>query len=217
MTSINSIRKYAPSDRNRIFEIGADTAFFGDPIEAYLEDRFIFLDAFYAYYTDLEPSGSWVACSGEKVVGFLTGCLNTKRYQQDLLLVIAPKVLKKLFLGKYKIGKRSLSYFLGLSHELFPANKYKINYFTYPAHFHINVGKKSRGNGLGSELIACFLSQLENARVPGVYLLTTSENKIACKLYEKMGFNLLWSKSDHFWTHFLGREVLGLCYGRIIN
>lgn len=217
MSPTFSIRKYAPSDRNRIFEIGADTAFFGDPIEAYLEDRFIFLDAFYAYYTDYEPSGSWVACCDEQVVGFLTGCLNTKKYQRDVLTTIAPKVLKKLLLRKYKIGKRSLSYFWGLTPEIFDASKYKINYNTYPAHLHINIDKNSRGNGLGRELLVHYLSQLVDARVPGVHLLTTSENKIACKLYEKMGFYLLWSKPDHFWTDFLDRDVFDLCYGRLIN
>lgn len=214
---IYSIRKYAPSDRNRIFEIGANTAFFGDPFEAYLDDRLIFVDAFYTYYTDLEPSGSWVACSDEKVVGFLTGCLNTRRYQRDLLRVIAPKVIKNLFLGKYKIGKRSLSYFGVVSNELFHANKYIIDYDIYPAHLHINIEKSSRGNGLGHELIGQFLNQLSTAKVSGVHLLTTSENKIARKLYEKMDFHLVWRKPNHFWTHFLGYEVVDLCYGRLVN
>jgi hypothetical protein len=49
------IRPYQPKDRESVFRIAADTAFFGAPIEAYMEDRNVFLDAFYAYYTDLEP------------------------------------------------------------------------------------------------------------------------------------------------------------------
>jgi hypothetical protein len=57
-------------DRESVFRIGADTTFFGDPIEAYLEDRNAFLDAFYAYYSDLEPEHTWVACADEAVVVF---------------------------------------------------------------------------------------------------------------------------------------------------
>jgi hypothetical protein len=57
------IRPYQPKDRESVFRIAADTAFFGAPIEAYMEDRNVFLDAFYAYYIDLEPEHAWVACS----------------------------------------------------------------------------------------------------------------------------------------------------------
>ena len=35
-----------------------------------MEDRNVFLDAFYAYYTDLEPEHAWVACADAAVVGF---------------------------------------------------------------------------------------------------------------------------------------------------
>lgn len=74
------IRPYRSSDRSRLFQIGADTTYFGDPIEVYLDDRQIFLDAFYSYYTDLEPGYSWVATSEGEVIGFLAGCVNTRKY-----------------------------------------------------------------------------------------------------------------------------------------
>lgn len=40
------IRPYYPNDRDALFRIAGDTAFFGNPIEAYMEDRRLFLDAF---------------------------------------------------------------------------------------------------------------------------------------------------------------------------
>jgi hypothetical protein len=76
------IRSYQSSDRQAVFRIGGDTAFFGAHIEAYMEDRNIFLDAFYAYYVDLEPDHTRVACSDGEVVGFLTGCVDTRQYHQ---------------------------------------------------------------------------------------------------------------------------------------
>jgi hypothetical protein len=59
------IRPYQPADRQAVFRIGADTAFFGAPIEVCLEDRNLFLDAFYACYTDLEASwpAAWIPAS----------------------------------------------------------------------------------------------------------------------------------------------------------
>ena len=56
--------------------IAADTAYFGDPIEAYMEDRNVFLDAFYAYYTDLAQEHAWAACAQDVVVGFLMGSVD---------------------------------------------------------------------------------------------------------------------------------------------
>ena len=44
------VRPYQPEDREAVLRLGADTAFFGAPIEACMEDRNIFLDAFYVYY-----------------------------------------------------------------------------------------------------------------------------------------------------------------------
>ncbi len=78
------IRPYKPADRQAVFRIGGDTAFFGAPIEAYMEDRTAFLDAFYAYYTDLEPEHTWVAAANEEVVGFLTGCVDTRVHDRKI-------------------------------------------------------------------------------------------------------------------------------------
>jgi len=74
-----SIRLYQAGDRPALRQIAADTAFFGQPIEALMEDRRLFLDSFYRYYTDVEPEHAWVACAGGQVAGFLTGRL-TWRY-----------------------------------------------------------------------------------------------------------------------------------------
>ena len=78
-TTTLSIRPYQKQDRAGLMKIAADTAFFGEPIEKYMEDRRIFLDSFYAYYTDYEPEHCWVALDNQLVVGFLTGCANTTR------------------------------------------------------------------------------------------------------------------------------------------
>jgi ribosomal protein S18 acetylase RimI-like enzyme len=40
-------------------------------------------------------------------------------------------------------------------------------------------------------LIKIFLEYLNVQHVPGIHLSTTSENTAACRLYEKMGFELL--------------------------
>jgi ribosomal protein S18 acetylase RimI-like enzyme len=209
-----SVRFYQPTDRQDVFRIGADTAFFGAPIEAYMEDRNVFLDAFYAYYTDLEPERILVACGDDgEVVGFLTGCVNTTLYEQNLMRVIMPKLIGNLLRGKYHFGKRSLRYFGGLLGGLLRREYTHIDLISYPAHLHINVDLAWRGKGLGQQLMETYLEQLREVGVPGVHLETTSLNETACRLYARMGFRLLDARPDRFWAKWFGRPVENRCYG----
>ncbi len=204
---------YRPTDRMAVFRIGADTAFFGAPIEAYMEDRNAFLDAFYAYYTDLEPEHTWVACANGEVVGFLAGCVDSRIYTRNLLRVIIPRVAGNFLRGKYHIGKRSLQYFSGLLGGLLRREYTHVDADIYPAHLHINVESAWRGYKLGQRLMEAYLGQLRKLGIIGVYLDTTSLNEIACRLYEKMGFRLLDARPDRFWAKWFGHPVDNRCYG----
>jgi ribosomal protein S18 acetylase RimI-like enzyme len=209
-----SVRFYRPIDRQAVFRIGADTAFFGAPIEAYMEDRNVFLDAFYAYYTDLEPEHCLVACVDDaEVVGFLTGCVDTNLYEQKLKRVIMPQLIGNLLRGKYHFGKRSLRYFSGLLGGLLRREFTHVDLISYPAHLHINVATKWRGQGLGQQLMETYLGKLRGMGVPGVHLETTSLNETACRLYERTGFCLLDARQDRFWAKWFGRPVENRCYG----
>lgn len=212
-TSVLSIRPYRAEDRDGLFRIAADTAFFGDPIEIYLEDRRIFLDAFYAYYTDFEPEHCWIATSDDTVVGFLTGCIDTAQKDKIANKKIIPKVLVRLITGYYRVGPKARRYIWRMwsskRKHLFPAVDLK----EYPAHLHINVDEKWRGYGIGIRLMQMYLDQLTYLQIPGVHLGTTSENAAACKLYEKLGFQLLDEKPSNLWKDIVDHPVLNRSYG----
>jgi ribosomal protein S18 acetylase RimI-like enzyme len=206
------IRPYQATDRKAVMRIGADTAFFGAPIEAYMEDRNIFLDSFYAYYTDVEPEHGWVACADEKVIGFLMGCTDSSSHAGKYIHFILPRLLGNLIHGKYHFGKKTFKYMLGLLGGFFRNEFPSADHKTYPAHLHINVDETWRGNGLGKRLINAYLKQLRAMGVSGVYLETTSLNEAACMLYEKAGFHLLDARPDRFWARWFGHPVENRCY-----
>ena len=106
-TSILSIRPYQTTDRQALMKIASDTAFFGKPIEIYLMTEH-FLGSFFAYYTDFELQNAWIATADDIVVGFLTGCLNTREQIRITKEVLYPKVILKLLGEKYKVGKKWL-------------------------------------------------------------------------------------------------------------
>jgi len=207
------IRPYQMKDRNAVLRIGADTAFFGAPIEAYMEDRNIFLEAFYTYYTDIEPEHAWVACADEEVVGFLAGCVDTRLHGKRYGRFILPQLAGNLLCGKFHFGRQSFGYIRGLLGGWLRGEFTHADLNKYPAHLHINVDSNWRGHGLGQRLMEAYLGQLRKLGVKGVYLDTTSLNEVACRLYEKIGFRLLEARPDRFWSKWFGHPVENLCYG----
>jgi ribosomal protein S18 acetylase RimI-like enzyme len=213
-----TLRPYQPGDQAAVFEIAADTAAFGAPVEAFLDDRCLFQEAFYAYYTRFEAQHSFVAvCQGEReeVVGFLMGCLDTaakaSRWQRRVL----PGVISKALRGGYRLGRKTWRFATSLLWDTLRGRLSLPDLRLYPAHLHINVRQGFRGAGIGRKLITAYLEHLRRMDVPGVHLETTSENGPACHLYAATGFALHLAHSNSYWTRRLGRPVENRIYVRI--
>jgi len=211
------IRLYQPSDRQRVFKIAADTAFFGDEVEHFMEDRSLFCDAFCAYYTDLEPHHAWVAEEDSTVVGYLLGCVDTAQQHKVIRKHILPGLIKRIAMGKYQIGRLTLHYGYGLFMAAIYQKNVSADIALYPAHFHLNIVSVNRHRGIGKSLLEVFLDQISHEGVKGVHLKTTSENKAACALYEKFHFNIIDKKMTSLWRYWLHRDIENRCYGLMLN
>ncbi len=207
------VRPFQPADRQALLTIGSETAFFGAPIEAYLEDRQVFEDAFFSYYTDYEPEHAWAACDDKMLVGFLTGCIDTKRHDQIFRRKILPTVFWKWLRGKYHPGKKTMKFVLALVKAEMHGEISSADISLYPAHLHINLLPAWRGKGLGRKLMECYLRQLRESGVIGVHLTTTSFNKAACRLYEAAGFSLLEEHPTRMYAHLVNHPISHRCYG----
>jgi ribosomal protein S18 acetylase RimI-like enzyme len=208
-----SVRPYQATDRAAVQRIAADTAFFGAPVEAFLNDRRLFGDAFYAYYTDVEPEHAWVACADGEVAGFLMGCVDTAQRQRRWIGQILPRVVWRALCGRYVVGKHTWRYAVAFLGALLRGELPHANWAVYPAHLHINVDARWRRIGLGQRLIEAYLRQLCMLQVSGVHLETTNLNEAACRLYTRMGFRLLDARPTRIWAHWVTRAVENRCYG----
>jgi len=208
-----TIRHYQPSDQFMVFEISADTAFFGEPVEAFLEDRRLYIDAFARYYINFEVPFTWVANNSQFVIGFLLGCSDTSRQSKRWRRYIITKVLVRAIFGKYKLGRLSASFARGMLVGMLRGEEPEVDLIEYPAHLQIDIKQGFRGMGVGRRLIDVYLEQLHQLGVGGVHLGTTSHNEAACHLYENIGFQLLDSRLNRFWTDMLGYEVKNRIYG----
>ena len=207
-----TIRPHAYPDRSTVLQLAAETALFGEPLEMYLDDRRLFCDIFYSYYTDLEPEHGWVACADVEVVGFLLGCADTSTQHRLWLKKILPSTVFGMLRGKYRIGKRTWRYAWRLARGLLCGESLRVDTAEYPAHLHINIRAVWRRHGLGQQLIDGFLSQLRQLGVPGVHLKTTSLNTAAGKLYEKMEFQVVDKRPSQQWPGLVPGKVFNLCY-----
>ena len=207
------IRPYGESDRKDVFRIAANTAFFGEPVEAFLDDRRLFCDAFIRYYTDYEADYAWVACEKNLVVGYLTGCVDTAAQRKRYLIRTIAPLVGKVFQGKYKLGRKTWRFALSMLGGVIRNEYSHVNYYEYPAHLHINVDVSSRGQGSGQKLMGAYLNQIRQLGVPGVFLGTTNLNKAACRLYERKGFKLLDTWQTQVWSYLVKRSVENRSYG----
>lgn len=189
----STVRAYRTADRDAVRRIACETAEIGSPLTADFPYRDFISDVLTSYYTDLEPGSSWVAVnSGGAVVGYLNGCLDTRRYLAAVPRRIVPFALVRalptgLFFSRafwrflwagILSGKKSGSY-----HHRWLS--------THPAHFHINLLPEGRASGLGRRLLENFREQARAAGAGGLHLGTRGDNENARRFFERQGFSVL--------------------------
>jgi ribosomal protein S18 acetylase RimI-like enzyme len=206
------IRSYWEGDRQEVFRIAADTAFFGAPVEAFLDDRRLFCDAFVKSYLDFEAEYVWVACIDDRVVGYLTGCVDTVSQRKRYLRRTIAQLVGRVFQGKYQLGSKTWRFTRSLLGGVMRKEYPHVNYDKYPAHLHINVDAANRGQGLGQKLMEAYLNQIRQLGIPGVFLGTTNLNEAACRLYEKTGFKLLDIRQTRVWSYLVEGPVENRSY-----
>jgi ribosomal protein S18 acetylase RimI-like enzyme len=217
MTALQ-VRPYQAPDRAGLCRLAADTAFFGEPVEHFLEDRQLFFDVMFAYYIDFEAELAWVAILEQQVAGFIVGSADTATQQHRLWRQIVPRVLLRFVQRHYRIGQQTWRWLGRLGETALRQDIAAADLNLYPAHLHINVDARFRGRGIGRQLMERFLETLRQRGIPGVHLHTTDRNVAACQLYTGLGMQLLAARSTRLWVHVLGAPIESRCYGmRLID
>jgi ribosomal protein S18 acetylase RimI-like enzyme len=144
------------------------------------------------YYTDREPESALVAEVDGEVVGYLLGCLDSRK-AWDPVKVAARHALRRGIVfrpGTAGFIWRSMSdAVLDLALRRLPASTFLDE--RWPAHLHIDFLAEGRGLGLGSKLVNRWLDSLRERGVPGCSLGTMGENTGAIAFFESVGFRKL--------------------------
>jgi len=209
------IRPYEPRDREGLRQICCDTADAGQPVENFFPDREVFGDLLTNYYTEHEPQSTFVADDGGEVVGYLTGCLDTKRFLSVMKWRIVPAIFfKALFRGTLwhpqtiKLLRTNLGLWLKSGHRSGPTLD------DYPAHLHVNVRQGFRGQHLGQRLVEAFCERARGADVHGVHAGVSAENAKARQFFEQLGFSELSREARMLKPDGSGEILYTILYGK---
>ena len=216
MNNVMQIRRYQVHDRVALRQLACDTADRGEPVEHFFRDREIFADVLTRYYTEWEPSSLWIAESDGDVVGYITGCLDARRYAQATRWSILPAAfLRGLIRGVLWQREAWQLAWAGWRTWQLTRQRRMTWRAAYPAHFHLNLRRDARGQGIGERLLEQFTEHARAARCPGLHAGVRSDNPSACRFFERLGFTLL----ERLPVVFPDRRVLvrreTLVYGRL--
>jgi len=183
------VRLYQPSDRSGVRDLCCDTADIGAPMDSFFEDRGLFADMWSSYYTDYEPESLWVADSNGIAVGYLSGCVNQKKFERAMAWRVLPKAIFSALL-RGALFRKSLWNLLYLNIKLWMK---KGPHLTPPmgpntGHLHINLKKGFRGQKLGRRLMEAFLSTAKNKGIVALRVGVREDNADGRGFFEKMGF-----------------------------
>ncbi len=184
-----TIRPYDPRDRTEVRALCCETAFMGESLDRYFNDRELIGDALSRYYTDFEPEHCLVAENDGCVVGYFFGCANTNRFNSAMRWRIAPILTLKILWRGAPWRRGTRDFFWRIVRGVFAGHARLPDVpGEFPAHFHVNLAKKARGQGLGGQLIERGLELLREAGARGVHLQTIKQNTRAVELFRRLGF-----------------------------
>ncbi len=166
-------------------EITWRTGFMGESPAWYWADRESFEEIWTAWYTDEEPESLLVATRDDRVVGFLSGCVDTARAPSPRQAVQAQLLRRALLFRPGTAGFFWRAIADSLRHRV-PEGE--IDDPRWPAHLHTNLLSGARGSGLGRALMEHWLDRLRSQGVPGCHLGTLHENERAVGFFTRMGF-----------------------------
>lgn len=176
------IRTYKDSDRQAIRRIAASTAT-GYP----RTDLELVADLLTDYYVNYEPEHLLVGEAEKGVVGYLSGCFDTRRSGWIKGTRIIPKAVVKAVV-RGEIGWKEVKYLGSFIYISLHGGLRNAPPPGYPAHFHINIAENWRGEGLGTRLANEFLSILENSGVSGVHVRVRQNDRRASRFFRSLGF-----------------------------
>jgi ribosomal protein S18 acetylase RimI-like enzyme len=181
------VRPYRPDDRAAVRRVAFLTGYMGEPIDWQWRHAESFCDLITTWYTDREPESLFVAEGRGQVVGYLTGCVESRR-ARGWTAAQAARWLRRGALLRPGVAGFLWRSILDLARDRGRLPEETLGDPRWPAHLHINLLPEARGRGAGAALMRTWLARLRELGVPGVHLGSFAENHPAHGFFQSQGF-----------------------------
>jgi GNAT superfamily N-acetyltransferase len=188
------IRPYEPRDREAVRGICLSTAYGGEG-EGVIEPG-LFVDLMVRAYTDFDAGVLWVVEREERVVGYLAGGFDDRRFDRIQVWRVVPAAVARS-LGRGLLWRRNLWRLLvRLPRFLADSRRSGVrdqagNEDNCPGHLHINLLPEARRRSVGARLVERFLAEARSRGLPGVRAVVYETNEPGRRFFERLGFRLL--------------------------
>lgn len=180
------VRPYRPGDRAAVRRIAFETGYLGEPADWYWRDAESFAEIWSGYYTDREPESAFVAVEGDAVLGYLLGCVDSRRAPSPRAAIARQAWRRGLPLRPGTAGFFWRALGDALRDPRVPSGD--LDDPRFPSHLHVDLLPPARGRGAGRALMEAWLARLRAVGSPGCHLGTFAENAPAIRFFERMGF-----------------------------
>ena len=184
-----NIRPYKAEDRLALRTLCCDVADRGAPIESFFPDREVAADLLTKYYTDYEPESTFVAQCDGRLVGYINGCMDNRRYGLVVFWLLMPTLLIKAFkrglFFRPEIGQM-LKGMLRNWRRIFVWRK--SSFHSHQGHLHIGVSGDFRGRQVGRDLVNALTAYASKVGVAQLAASVHDANKAASVFFETQGF-----------------------------
>lgn len=143
-----------------------------------------FLDCFYQKMTDSQNAFLIVAQQDNSIIGFVSGCLDLKKFYKEFAKKYSFRVLPILF--KKFLGLDSLKKILETRKYI----KREEKALPKPELISIAVFSQFQGQGVAQQLLFKFFSEMKNKEAKLIKVIVGEKLSPAIRFYEKNGFKL---------------------------
>ncbi len=194
------IRVAHPCDAAAVGGIAFETGFFGGSAARYFPAPELFSVLWAGPYFAGAGAGLWVAEDEQGVAGYVVGSPDPAGYRRALRQV----ALHRAWRVTPVVAVPAVARYLVRAARMPGPHASEVR---FPAHLHLNLLPRLRGQRVGDALLDAHLSTLRSLGVPGVQLSTTSENRAALRLYRRHGFEVAARRLSGLWTPWLGHPA----------
>jgi GNAT superfamily N-acetyltransferase len=192
-----SLRAYRPDDLEALYEICLLTGDAGRDASPLHNDRKLTGHIYAAPYGVLEPEHVFVAEDDQGVAGYIVGTFDTDAFDARLEREWWP-ALRQHYAGMPPA-------------KLTPADRLRVAAIAgpspnpadlvarYPAHIHMNLLERLRGQRVGTGLLQRWIESARAAGVPGIHLGASASNDGGISFWKRSGFTPLRADDNAVW------------------